>query len=31
MKEIAIYLHVHYATVSKAVKGFEKGMLACKT
>jgi putative transposase len=31
MKEIADFFDVHYATVSRAVKRFEKEMLSCKT
>ena len=31
MKEIADFFDVHYATVSRAVKRFEKGMQECKT
>jgi putative transposase len=31
MKEIADFFDVHYATVSRAVKRFEKEMLLCKT
>ena len=31
MKEIAAFFQVHYATVSRAVKQFEKNMSSCKT
>ncbi|HIJ86005.1 MAG TPA: helix-turn-helix domain-containing protein, partial [Magnetococcales bacterium] len=31
MKEIADFFDVHYATVSRAVKRFEKELSQCKT